>query len=307
MLCILHGYLLEGSGSNLWTRSVVESLCLDGHTVQLVCQEPYPDRYDCIAEAYRYHLDGRVETMFSRAVPYSGRCIMHKPQLGDTLPVYVWDKYDEYANVVPMINLADDEIEEYLSRNVAVVQRVVAERGVTGDACQPCGPDVGRRAACQRGDRRALRHHAARQRARVRGEARSALCARSRRAPSPTPAIFSCTARRCGIAWRAILPGVPRSRREVQRIAARRAYGAVRRPCRASGDARRWAVCSWSSHGLPRGRRPEQLSRMLDRCAAGARHRRRCAPCSRASSTRRKRRTKTSPRSSSRSTGSTMP
>ena len=132
MLCILHGYLLEGSGSNLWTRSVVESLCMEGHTVQLVCQEPYPERYDCIAEAYRYHPDGRVETMFSRAVPYSGRCIMHKPQLGDTLPVYVWDKYDEYANVVPMINLSDDEIEEYLSRNVAVVRRVVEERGVTG-------------------------------------------------------------------------------------------------------------------------------------------------------------------------------
>jgi hypothetical protein len=30
MICILHGYLLEGSGSNLWTRSVVESLCRQG-------------------------------------------------------------------------------------------------------------------------------------------------------------------------------------------------------------------------------------------------------------------------------------
>jgi glycosyltransferase involved in cell wall biosynthesis len=130
MLCIIHGYLLEGSGSNLWTRSVVESLCMEGHTVQLVCQEPYPDRYDCIAEAYRYHLDGSVETVFSREVPYAGKCIMHKPQLGDTLPVYVWDKYDEYPNVVPMVNLSDDEIEQYLARNVAVLQRVVAEHGV---------------------------------------------------------------------------------------------------------------------------------------------------------------------------------
>jgi glycosyltransferase involved in cell wall biosynthesis len=131
MLCILHGYLLEGSGSNLWTRSVIESLCMDGHTVQLVCQEPYPERYDCIAEAYRYHLDGSVETLFTRDVPYPGKCIMHKPQLGDTLPVYVWDKYDEYPNVVPMINLPDDEIEQYVARNATVVQRVVEEHGVT--------------------------------------------------------------------------------------------------------------------------------------------------------------------------------
>ena len=131
MICILHGYLLEGSGSNLWTRCVVESLCTDGHTVQLVCQEPYPERYDCIAEAYRYHLDGSVEQMLARDVPYSGKCIMHKPQLGDTLPVYVWDKYDEYPNVVPMVNLGDDAIESYIEWNAAVVQRVVDEHGVT--------------------------------------------------------------------------------------------------------------------------------------------------------------------------------
>ena len=131
MICILHGYLLEGSGSNLWTRCVVESLCEEGHTVQLVCQEPYPERYDCIAEFWRYHEDGRAQQVFSRAVPYPGKCIMHKPQLGDTLPVYVWDKYDEYPNVVPMVSMGDAEIESYIERNAGVVRRVVEEHGVT--------------------------------------------------------------------------------------------------------------------------------------------------------------------------------
>ncbi|CAN5842629.1 hypothetical protein BH11GEM1_BH11GEM1_35250 [soil metagenome] len=131
MICILHGYLLEGSGSNLWTRCVVESLCEEGHTVQLVCQEPYPERYDCIAEFWRHDEDGRAQQVFSRAVPYPGRCIMHKPQLGDTLPVYVWDKYDEYPNVVPMVNLSDAEVESYIERNAGVVRRVVEEHGVT--------------------------------------------------------------------------------------------------------------------------------------------------------------------------------
>jgi glycosyltransferase involved in cell wall biosynthesis len=131
MICILHGYLLEGSGSNLWTRCVVESLCEEGHTVQLVCQEPYPERYDCIAEFWRYGEDGRAQQVFSRAVPYPGRCIMHKPQLGDTLPVYVWDRYDEYPNVVPLVNLSDAEIESYIERNAGVVRRVVEQHGVT--------------------------------------------------------------------------------------------------------------------------------------------------------------------------------
>ncbi len=132
MICLLHGYLLEGSGSNLWTRSVVEALCMEGQTVHLVCQEPHPDVYDCIAEAYQYELDGSVTKRFSRDVPYPGRCIMHKPQLGDTLPVYVWDKYEEYPNVVPLVNLDDAAIEQYIERNTAVVERVVREHHITG-------------------------------------------------------------------------------------------------------------------------------------------------------------------------------
>jgi glycosyltransferase involved in cell wall biosynthesis len=130
MICLLHGYLLEGSGSNLWTRCVVESLCRDGRTVHLVCQEPHPELYDCIAEAHLYELDGTVETLLRREVPYRGKCIMHKPRLGDTLPVFVWDKYEEFANPVPMINLPDDAIEEYVQRNVRVVNQVVAKYGI---------------------------------------------------------------------------------------------------------------------------------------------------------------------------------
>jgi hypothetical protein len=46
MLGILHGYLLEGSGSNLWTRAIIQSLCRPGETVHLVCQENHPERMD---------------------------------------------------------------------------------------------------------------------------------------------------------------------------------------------------------------------------------------------------------------------
>ncbi len=131
MICFLHGYLLEGSGSNLWTRSIIQSLCRTGHTVHLVCQEPHPERYDFIAEAYVYRLNGDVVTSLAREVPYPGRCIMHKPELGDTLPVYVWDKYEEFSRVVPMVDLPTEEIESYIERNLKVVRRIVAEHNIT--------------------------------------------------------------------------------------------------------------------------------------------------------------------------------
>ncbi len=131
MICILHGYLLEGSGSNLWTRSIAQSLCRDGQDVHLVCQENHPEIYDFIAEVRLYRTDGSVETLLERDTPYEGRCVMHKPRLGDTLPVYVWDRYEEFPDPVPMVELPDAVIEEYLERNVRVVRRVVAENGIT--------------------------------------------------------------------------------------------------------------------------------------------------------------------------------
>jgi len=131
MICILHGYLLDGSGSNLWTRSIVEALCRNGETVHLVCQETHPERYDFIAEAFAYGMDGSLVTLFRRDVPYEGRCIFHKPQLGDTLPVFVWDRYEEFTNVVPMIELPDAAIEEYLKRNTDVVMHIVQAFAVT--------------------------------------------------------------------------------------------------------------------------------------------------------------------------------
>ncbi|HSJ09966.1 MAG TPA: glycosyltransferase, partial [Longimicrobiales bacterium] len=131
MIGLLHGYLLEGSGSNLWTRSVIEALCRTGETVHLVCQEPHPELYDFIATVHDYPLEGGVRERFTRDVPYPGRCIMHKPALGETLPVYVWDEYEEFTRVVPMVHLEDHEIETYLRRNTDVVRRVVQDHGIT--------------------------------------------------------------------------------------------------------------------------------------------------------------------------------
>lgn len=125
MICILHGYLLDGSGSNLWTRSVVEALCREGTTVHLVCQENHPERFPFIAEAIRYPPGGSPETFLHRDTPYPGRCILHKPVLGPILPVYVWDKYEEFTRVVLMTEMSDAEIEAYLARNTEVLQQVL--------------------------------------------------------------------------------------------------------------------------------------------------------------------------------------
>ncbi|HEX2166593.1 MAG TPA: glycosyltransferase, partial [Longimicrobiales bacterium] len=131
MICILHGYLLDGSGSNLWTRSIARALVRDGETIHLICQEPHPEAYDFIGVAYEYSADGTVTKVLERETAYAGRCIMHQPVLGDTLPVYVWDEYEEFDHVIPMTEMDDLALEDYIHRNVEVVSGVVRDHGIT--------------------------------------------------------------------------------------------------------------------------------------------------------------------------------
>jgi len=130
MIAILHGYLLEGSGSNLWTRSIIQSMCKNGETIHLLCQENHPELYDFICEGIIYHSNGKRETILKRETNYPGKCIMHKPKLGDTIPVYVSDKYEEFSDPRPMINLDDAEIEKYLQINIEVLTQIVDENEV---------------------------------------------------------------------------------------------------------------------------------------------------------------------------------
>lgn len=130
MIALLHGYLLEGSGSNLWTRSIIQSLCNSGETVHLLCQENHPELYDFISEGIVYHSNGYRETILKRETIYPGKCILHKPKLGAILPVYVMDKYEEFSDPRPMIKLDDAEIEKYLQINIRVLTQIVDENQV---------------------------------------------------------------------------------------------------------------------------------------------------------------------------------
>ncbi|MDX1583741.1 MAG: glycosyltransferase family 4 protein, partial [Thermoanaerobaculia bacterium] len=125
MICFLHGYLLEGSGSNLWTRSVLEALSREGHVVHLMAQENHPERYPFIREAKVYRRNGSVDIVHRGEPSDEAGCILHKPELGDPLPVYVKDRYEEFKRPVPMAELDDAIIEQYIEANVRVLRQIV--------------------------------------------------------------------------------------------------------------------------------------------------------------------------------------
>jgi glycosyltransferase involved in cell wall biosynthesis len=97
-ILLWHGYLLGGTGSNVYTRQLARAWTHAGHDVTVFCQEPRPDAYDL------------------------GGARVVRPNVGGLLPVFVLDRYEGYE-----VRLITDCGVGELERWVAANARAVAE------------------------------------------------------------------------------------------------------------------------------------------------------------------------------------
>lgn len=94
---IWHGYLLGGTGSNVYTRALARAWSRLGHEVVVFCQEPHPEKYD---------LGG------AKAI---------RPQLDGPLPVFVLDRYED-MEARYLQDLSRDEREHFVEQNAAALR-----------------------------------------------------------------------------------------------------------------------------------------------------------------------------------------
>jgi glycosyltransferase involved in cell wall biosynthesis len=98
---VFHGYMLRGTGSNIYNVNLARALARLGHEVHLLCQD-------------REVRIGGVE--------------VHNPDIGGLLPVYVKDPYEGFE-VKTFPELSEAELDRYLDANVAAVREVAAGAG----------------------------------------------------------------------------------------------------------------------------------------------------------------------------------
>jgi glycosyltransferase involved in cell wall biosynthesis len=103
-ILIFHGYLLSGTGSNVYNARLAEALVEMGHEVHLLCQDRHPERY-----------------AFAR----SERCTLYRPDIGGLLPVYVLDSY-EGLEARTFSDCSDAEVAAYVQANVEAVRDLAA-------------------------------------------------------------------------------------------------------------------------------------------------------------------------------------
>jgi glycosyltransferase involved in cell wall biosynthesis len=111
---VFHGYLLRGTGSNVYNASLAQALADLGHEVHLLCQDRLAGELgwvDSVGGAGR-----------------AGAVTVHVPDIGEILPVYVADSYDGFR-AKTFAELTEAELDAYLESNVEAVRGVVGTAG----------------------------------------------------------------------------------------------------------------------------------------------------------------------------------
>jgi glycosyltransferase involved in cell wall biosynthesis len=116
-ILLWHGWLLDGTGSNVYTARIAEDYRARGHDVLLLCQEPHLERYPWIDAVGSVSAAGVSELAPNASRAAEGRCVLLRPDIGRLLPVFVLDEYDGFE-VRRFVDLGDDELGAYLARNV---------------------------------------------------------------------------------------------------------------------------------------------------------------------------------------------
>jgi glycosyltransferase involved in cell wall biosynthesis len=124
-ILIFHGYLLGGTGSNVYNARLAAALRGLGHEVHLVCQEPAPERQSFVDAAGSWD-DGPLRVDVLREPV---RATVYRPDIGRLLPVYVLDRYEGFE-VRRFADFSDAELEDYIARNVSAVREVAELAGV---------------------------------------------------------------------------------------------------------------------------------------------------------------------------------
>ena len=120
-LLIFHGYLLRGTGSNIYNASLAQTLAELGHEVHILCQDRHADELDFVDAVGRW--DG-AELRLEPGGGRPARVTAYLPDIGPILPVYVADRYEGFE-AKRFLDLSSSELEHYLDRNVAAAREVV--------------------------------------------------------------------------------------------------------------------------------------------------------------------------------------
>jgi glycosyltransferase involved in cell wall biosynthesis len=119
-ILIFHGYLLGGTGSNVYNARLAEALVGLGHEVHLLSQERRAQELSFV-DAVGDWDDGALRV---RTLREPVRCTVYRPDIGGLLPVYVADRY-EGIEARTFAQSSEEEVARYIALNVEAVRELL--------------------------------------------------------------------------------------------------------------------------------------------------------------------------------------
>jgi len=124
-LLIFHGYLLRGTGSNVYNARLVPALVRAGHTVDLLAQDSQADELDWVDAIGSLAPDGAVTGVEVLRDPVA--VTVWQPDIDGLLPVYVKDRYTGFR-VETFVACTPQEVEAYVVANARAIAAIAARR-----------------------------------------------------------------------------------------------------------------------------------------------------------------------------------
>ena len=121
-LVIVHGYLLSGTGSNIYSANVAKTWKSFGHAVTVVCQDRKAGTLDFVDECFI----GTDNIPTNAPRPGSIRAVV--PDIDDLLLVYVYNPYDGYTvKAMGDSGCTIAEVDNHIEKTAAGLRKVLAQ------------------------------------------------------------------------------------------------------------------------------------------------------------------------------------
>jgi glycosyltransferase involved in cell wall biosynthesis len=131
-ILVFHGYLLAGTGSNVYNARLAAAFVRQGHEVHLLCQDRHPEQQGFVSATGDWDAGVLRVRELRDAAPGggedkaagAGHCTVYRPDIGGLLPVYVSDRY-EGIQARTFAECSDEEVARYVEANVMAVRELV--------------------------------------------------------------------------------------------------------------------------------------------------------------------------------------
>ena len=126
-ILIVHGYFLEGNGSNIYVYNLAKEIKKNGHRAIILSQENKVNDYSLVDRIYEFSFGNKTKKMtYKSSASGYGECILIKPEIQGVLPIYKKEEING-LETREFHKMKNHEIYSYANLIVSAMENILEE------------------------------------------------------------------------------------------------------------------------------------------------------------------------------------